>query len=81
MAQIVNKCLLSGQDLFTCWPMIIYLLVKVCLLCEEAIDFIKGHAILVEIIPRCINLELILQCEEEKKRARVGMGQESEFIV
>jgi hypothetical protein len=62
--------------------MIIYLLVNVCLLCEEAIfDFIKGHAVLVEIIPRCINLELILQCEEEKKRARVGMGQESEFIV
>jgi hypothetical protein len=34
-----------------------------------------------EIIPRCRNSELLLQCEEEKKRARVGLGQESEFVV
>jgi hypothetical protein len=26
------------------------------------------------------NPELLLQCEEEKKRARVWMGQESEFL-
>jgi hypothetical protein len=26
------------------------------------------------------NPELFLQCEEEKKRVRVGMGQESEFL-
>jgi hypothetical protein len=35
MAQIVNKCLLSDQGLFTCWPRIIYLLVKDCLLVDQ----------------------------------------------
>jgi hypothetical protein len=65
MAQIVNNCLLSGQGLFTCWPMIIYLLVKACLLVgqglftswsrldyfvKKQLCFIKGHAVLVEII-------------------------------
>jgi hypothetical protein len=37
MAQIVNKCLLSGQGLFTCWPMIVYLLVKACLLVGQGL--------------------------------------------
>ena len=37
IAQIVNKCLLSGQGLFTCWPMIVYLLVKACLLVGQGL--------------------------------------------
>jgi hypothetical protein len=78
---LAKDYLLIGQGLFTCWPTIVYFLVKALLLCEEATNFIKGHAVLVEIIPRCRNPKLLLQCEEENKRARVGMGQESEFVV
>jgi hypothetical protein len=37
MTQIVNKCLLSSQGLFTCWPRIIYLLVKACLLLGQGL--------------------------------------------
>jgi hypothetical protein len=35
MAQIVNNYLLGGQGLFTCWPRIVYLLVKACLLVDQ----------------------------------------------